>query len=403
MNIQHNRILIFILIFSIIIPINIYAENRNQNIIVIVIDCLRADRLSCYGYAKNTSPAIDALAAEGILFNRAVAPGSNTLLSFASLFTSLYPLRHGVTAFNKCLSDTTLTFPEIFQKYGFKTAFFGGGPLLDKIYGLSRGFDLYEYSQNASFNDSLPAALKWIRQNYYTNQNFFAIIHGNDLHVPYSYPDETGFSDSYKNIFKNLTLSGSDFARLYNKIIYDDSNAIKYKLNNKEVSYLSDKYDQGITYIDRRTGEFIEQLKKDNILGNTVLVITADHGEGLFDHKWFYHDYILYDSVTHVPLIIKFPMGVFEPAVIYNDINLIDLLPTLLESAGGVVPDKIDGNSFFGALKDTSLFNNNYSLSATPFSTGFTTTPIFSASTDFLVIRYSLSPGEFTTMRRARA
>lgn len=312
------------------------ADKPGYNIVLLVVDCLRADHLSLYGYGRKTSPNIDALARESAVFTRAIAQAPTTLLSFSSIFTSRYVSSHGVDALNKALGESALTLAEILGIYGYRTAAFVGGPSLHPLFKLDRGFDSYYHLNytSASFRTTLPAALGWIRERDSRGEKFFVVAHGNDLHTPYAFPASGTFDRGFR-ASRALSSLGPDEEQLFT--VYRRKLMLKaarqlIRLTGDDVGHITARYDEGILYSDALLGEFLAGLRAAGVMDRTVLIVTADHGEGLFDHDYFFHDFSLYDDTLRVPLIVKAPGAAKRE--ITTQVRLIDLMPTALELAG---------------------------------------------------------------------
>ncbi|MFH1619002.1 MAG: sulfatase [bacterium] len=312
------------------------------NIILIVVDCLRADHLSCYGYHRKTSPNIDALAAESAVFRQAVTQAPNTLLSFSSMFTSRYVSAHGVTATDRVLSDSALTLAEIFKIYNYKTAAFLGGWLLNPIFRLNQGFDEYyhlDYS-SASFKTTLPEALEWVKEKGGKREKFFLLVHANDLHTPFAFPASSVYDRGFK---VNPSISEDDLFRVYRKKLLVKETREIIDLSDDDMNHIIARYDEGINYVDGLIGDFIGKLRESELLDRTIIILTADHGEGLFDHDYFLHEFNLYGGTLKVPLIVKIP-GMAKKEIT-RQVQLIDLMPTMLELAGIEVNKDAQGRS----------------------------------------------------------
>lgn len=327
-------------------------DKAGYNIILVVIDCLRADHLSLYGYGRKTSPNIDALAGEAAVFTQAAAQAPTTLLSFSSIFTSRYVSSHGVNALNKALGESALTLAEILKIYDYKTAAFVGGPSLHPLFRLDRGFDTYYHLNytSASFRTTLPAALDWIRERDSKGERFFVVAHGNDLHTPYAFP-ASGTYDKGFRVSRTLSSLGPEEEQLFTvyrrKLMLKSARQL-IKLSDDDVKHIEARYDEGILYSDALLGEFLAGLRAGGILDRTVLIVTADHGEGLFDHDYFFHDFSLYDDTLRVPLIVKAPG--FAKRRISRQVRLIDLMPTALELAGITPNGDAQGSSLVPLL-----------------------------------------------------
>jgi len=314
------------------------------NVIIVMLDTLRADHLGCYGYFRNTSPNIDKLAKKGILFQRAFSQSSFTLPSHASLFTSQYVNTHKVDRIERRLSDEKLTLAQVLKDNGYKTAaFIYNAAQLDPVYGLNQGFDLYDFGVDknnwkVSFEKTLPAALKWIEQQ--KNDSFFVFLHANDIHDPYRSSFENFFDPDYKGRLDNENFATS----------------VEWHQNNltrtaREIKHIVAHYDGGIKYADGFVGKLIEQLEKWSLLDNTIIILLSDHGEILADRgKRFYHAFSVHDEEVHVPLIIVHPRHK-KIKKIKAQVQLIDVMPTILDLLGiGKTDMALEGRSLAGLI-----------------------------------------------------
>jgi arylsulfatase A-like enzyme len=341
-------------------------EPPDYNVVLIVVDCLRPDHLSSYGYSRKITPNIDALAKSGILFEKAIAPATQTLLSFSSIFASQHVPTHGVNGFDKYLDDTAVTLAEVLQKYGYRTAAFCGGPLLNPIYQLDQGFDTYHHLNTvfSHFKDHIPVALEWIQERKKKKEKFFVFLHGNDLHGSKWQPPKVMFGNDYsKKTNIPLLLSASWNIPSHEKIIKGKK---LISPTDEDIKYLIDRYDTLLKNADRLIGDFLRKLKKLKLLDNTIIVLTADHGEGLFDHNWYAHGMELYETTIHVPLIIKIPHFKKRNIKIPYPVSLIDLTPTIIELTGGVVNKGATGHSLLPLItQKTHPRFNQYIFSQT--------------------------------------
>jgi len=223
------------------------------NVIAVCLDTLRADHLGCYGYFRDTSPFIDSLSKEGILFEQAFAQSNFTLPSIASLFTSRYVHSHKADRIERRLAAGEITLAGVLKGNGYKTAaFIYNAPQLNPIYGLNQGFETYlfgeERDRRPSIEKTLPQALEWINRN--KNQPFFVFLHANDIHEPYNCPDENFFDPGYKG-------------RLDKERFASDGIFSKEKLSALtpvELEHIKAHYDAGIRYADGFIGQLLRQL-----------------------------------------------------------------------------------------------------------------------------------------------
>jgi len=246
------------------------APKPSPSVLLVSIDTLRADHVGAYG-AKVSTPTMDALANEGVLFERAVSHVPLTLPSHTSLFTATYPIAHGVRdngAFR--LSPSHVTMATILREHGYRTGAFVGAFPLDSRFGLDRGFEVYDdaYGEASAYDakiadrpadDVLKPAVAWIEAR--AGKRYFAFVHLYDPHSPYAPPRP--FAARFPN----------------------------------------DLYSGEIAYVDDALGRFFSRLAAAGRMENTIVVITADHGEGLGEHGEKTHGMFAYDATLHVPLI----------------------------------------------------------------------------------------------------
>jgi len=318
------------------------------NVVLISIDTLRPDHLGCYGYARPTSPNIDAIAAQGGLFEQHISSAPWTLPAHAAMFTSVPDSVHGVVdAVKFRLSEDFETLPESFQSAGYSTAGFFAGPYLHPAFGLGQGFDRYVDCVQTVPDGEVDADNEWsmrdpvLRASHHgvTNDKvygewqrffsgasredepFFAFVHLWDVHFDFTPPPpyDTLFDPDYDGPF-----TGRDF-------FYDP--AINAAIPRRDQEHIVALYDGEIAWTDEIVGRIRHDLGAAGLLDNTILVITADHGTELFDHGGKGHRTTLYDEQIHIPLIVHYP-GVVRPARFGGQTRMIDLGPTLRDLAG---------------------------------------------------------------------
>src|SRR5262245_19326625 len=283
------------------------------NIFLITIDTLRADHVHCYGYDPIETPALDHLAKEGIRFSQAFTPSPITNTSHTSILTGLLPSSHGVTDFAVPLAPSHPTWAELLRKNGYRTAAFIGAVILDSktlAPGLDRGFDYYDnFPQHAQTKtrwgrverrgmEVVQHAETWLTAHPVGPH--FVWVHLYDPHDPYEPP--APYSEKYKD-------------RLY---------------------------DGEIAYADSALGNYISYLKSHNWYENSVMVVVADHGEGLGEHQEQTHGIFLYDSTTHVPLIMKWQDDRAAGEVVKAQVRTTDILPTILDLLHIPAPPHLD-------------------------------------------------------------
>lgn len=315
------------------------ARNR-PNVLLLSVDTLRADHLGAYGYTPPTSPNIDAFAAGGILFERVSAQAPSTLLSHTALFTSQIPQHHGASHIrNLPLSAAALTLTEVLAAEGYQAASFNSGGQLDNIFGLDQGFETYEEGPDA-FAFSLGRTREWLaeRERRGEKRPFFLFLHTYEVHHPYT-PNAEDLALFAKNYSGSLPPEIS-VARL------GSINGSRRRLDAEDLGFIIATYDAEIRAVDRGFGELLALLRQRNLLEDTVLVLTSDHGEEFGEHGWVgWHSHTLYEELLLVPLIFRLPGERFAGTRATQRVRSIDIAPTLLDLLGIPSPASFDGRS----------------------------------------------------------
>jgi len=324
------------------------APAPRPDIFLITIDTLRSDHVHCYGYARIETPGIDSLANDGVRFTQAFTPSPITNTSHASILTGLMPGTHRVTDFGMPLAPEYPTLPELLKSRGYTSAAFIGSVILDSrnfAPGLDRGFDHYD-----NFEESKRSKSRWNRLERragvvaehaevwlesHRGKPRFVWVHFYDPHDPYEPP--LPYSQTYKD-------------RLY---------------------------DGEIAYADSVLASFLGYLKKRGRYENSMIIVVGDHGEGLGEHHEDTHGIFLYDSTTHVPLIVKLPDGQSAGKVVEAQVSTLDILPTVLDALRLPQPNRIEGMSLLSDL--TGRENRGHVvLGETDYPLRFGWAPLFS-------------------------
>lgn len=320
------------------------AEGNRQNLILISLDTLRADRLGAYGYSRKTSPHIDQIAAQGAVFENTVSTSCWTLPSHMTMFTGLYPSSHGVTR-SKGLKpgEEVQLFAEILERQGYHTKAFTGGGNVGARFGFSRGFETYredertENGRKKGFAGSIELVKEFLTDRT-QEKPFFLFLHTYDLHCPYNPPDP--FFSMFRSpvsVSTDTNRCGGDFFE-------------KGGITPEQASFVSDVYDGGIAWVDKSLGEFFNFLKQQKLLDNTTLVITSDHGEEFLERGRIGHRRNLFKEGVMVPLILHGP-GI-GPARVNTMVSLVDLFPTLLDILELPIPSQAQGETLLPLLSD---------------------------------------------------
>jgi arylsulfatase A-like enzyme/Flp pilus assembly protein TadD len=286
------------------------------NVFLITIDTLRADHVHCYGYDHIRTPALDFLAEEGIRFTQAFTPSPITNSSHTSILTGLLPSSHGVSDFGVPLAPAHPTLAGLLAERGYSTAAFIGAVILDSkrlAPGLDRGFEFYD-----NFPEHTTTKSRWGRLerrgmqveqhaeswlNAHPGGAHFVWVHFYDPHDPYEPPPP------YSEIYKDRP------------------------------------YDGEIAYADSALSRFLVYLKKRGWYDGALIVVVGDHGEGLGEHHEDTHGIFLYDSTTHVPLLVKLPHNRKADKRVEAQVRTTDIMPTMLDLLGLPTPEKLDGAS----------------------------------------------------------
>jgi len=299
------------------------------NVILISFDAVRADHLGCYGYQKETSPCIDRFSQDAILFAKCMAQGTATLISHASLFTSLIPLHHGASfRYNLGLPDEMQTIAEIMRENGYTTISFNDGGQISAKFGMDQGFDYYDSGpenrdiKELSFQNIVKKSISWIERN--SEKKFFMFLHTYEAHQPLT-PDP-----EYLDLFES-EYEGSLGSTISNDLI-DKVFKGELHIDEEDKKHIVNAYDAEVRSVDDAFGILINFMKKTGLYDNTIIVLTSDHGEELDEHgKIGMHAHTLYNELLHVPFIIKLGGSRFAGKVVDLLVGSTDISPTLVD------------------------------------------------------------------------
>lgn len=299
------------------------GESNIRHVVLISIDSCRADHLGCYGFNKPTTPNIDGIAAEGVLFENVISPVPITLPAHISMFTGITPLSHGIhDNMNYVLINEKVTLAEIFKGNGYRTGGIVSAFALNSRFGIAQGFEFYQddfgKAQKTGLRGERPGdettglAVTWLEEH--KDEKFFLFLHYNDPGKDYNPPGP--YTDQFGD----------------------------------------DPYSGEIAFVDHCIGKVITKLKELGIYDSSLLIITGDHGEMLGEHSETGHSYFIYDSALKVPLIVRMPGKVSnKPVRIEETIGLIDVMPGICELLDFNIPPRIQGISFAPHLQQKVL------------------------------------------------
>lgn len=371
---------IFFVLSNILLPnLACSKERRFPNVVLITIDALRPDHLGCYGYQRNTSPNINKLAKESVVFTEAISQASVTLVSIASVFTASYPPKHGVTqpfidndSINKTTFNSSLaTISEILKRNNYLTANFIAHGILSNMYLAKKGFD---YSYKTRLNKKkyfyisraeniTNSVINWLDNKL--QSKMFIYIHYLDVHWPYR-----RISNKQPSRYASLFYENNKDKLI--APITDDKRGIggipreKVIDGNLDINYYISFYDGEIRYVDNQIGILIDYLKKNGLYNDSIIIIIADHGEAFGEHNLYLeHAHTLYDELLRVPLIIKFPGQTFGGSIISKQVRLVDVMPTILEYLDLAIPEYIDGESLIPLINAKGRYGGEFAFSKT--------------------------------------
>ncbi len=362
------------------------AGRTRPNILLLLIDTLRADHLSAYGYERATSPSIDRIAERGVVFENAISASPWTPPSHASIFTGTYPSRHGVDRSRLVLRDDILPLPDVLRRHGYRTYGVSSNYWLSRETRFNRGFDRFAHSwqlvqtgggnaplerQNRKESLGLDAlanesdhgwlhtcgtalntlyergtrALRrswhlyddgawrvnatvrsWMREWKRMDEPFFAFVHYIEPHLRYAPPGR----------YRHLHLPKGVDDRRIATVNQDPWRYLtgRAQMSAEDFAILKGLYDGEVSYVDQRVGQLHATLEREGLLDNTLVIITSDHGENIGDHQLMDHVYCLYDTLLRVPLIVGGPADFARGDRVAEQVQTPDLFPTILTLAG---------------------------------------------------------------------
>ncbi|MDJ0851212.1 MAG: sulfatase [Myxococcota bacterium] len=336
------------------------SEARPRNVLLISVDTLRADHLGAYGYAAPTSPFLDSLAARGVRFVEAHATASWTLPSHMSLMTSLHPHAHRVDTERAGLAPEVRTLAQVLGAAGLRTAAFVSWVYVSRKYGFDRGFDRFvellppKERRRPGSPDTVEAdafvdeVLEWAA--FAGSEPFFLFLHLFGPHLDYAPPLEDarifdpGLSDLRAGRYSEL--------RPYIRGLGAGAKRIAADERARALAL----YDGEIRFVDRELARLFAALEARGLLEHTLVVFTSDHGEEFDEHGSMEgHGWTLYDEVTHVPLLLRFPDDRYAGTVVGEPVSGVDVAPTILDALGLAVPGAFAGRSLLPLVRGESV------------------------------------------------
>ena len=382
--------------------VSLSGRYKDYNVILIILDAVRYDHLSCYGYAKETSPNIDYLAKNGVIFTNAFSQSHNTLSGVASIFSSLYPSSHGMEHIYKDkFPDNVHTLAEILNIYGYETAWLGN---MDDYHTSMAENLLKGFNKKYSLNHTCVQISNIIKK--YQDKHFFITFHSYLTHQfgivgrskILSERLKSYYAETWKEAYYTYKNDPEKFHKLFGKdwcvenaeyfaLPYSEENFYKVQqsldsaikkdffiqrikfsqinsflsaLNNEDVLTLLSLLDAAISEVDKNLiGGLITVLKETKLYDKTIIIITADHGDEYLEHGHVGHGAFLYDETIRTPLLFYIPFLLNKDAKIDGLVQNIDILPTVLELLNIPAPYNAQGISLVGQIEGKSGANTN--------------------------------------------
>jgi len=330
-------------------------QPRPRSVLLVVADTLRADHMGCYGFKLPTSPRLDELAGEGMLFSdfNTVIPA--TLPSFSSLLTSRQPKDHGAGRNGFPLDDGHARLSEAFRDAGFETAAFVASYCVSAEFGIAEGFE--HFDEEFTIDTGLPhnklirkadkisdAVIAWLRERD-ADRPFFAMVHYFDPHWPYDQPEP------FRTTFCPAAAGDRTLGSIQNVLDARDY-LTKGGAPDRRCHDLHGLYCGSIAFMDQQIGRVLDAVEELGVVEETLVVFTADHAETFWEHgDYFDHGLYVYDTNVRIPLIVRWPGGVAGDVTVETPLCTLDLAPTLLEMCGLEVPPVFEGLSFGDVLR----------------------------------------------------
>ncbi len=363
---HHNRRriqlikLLLIMLSFIVISVSCTREKR-PNVILVVIDTLRAGNTSLQAYQHDTTPELKKFAKDAVYFPDALATTPWTVPSFGSILTGTYPHRshsgarllrdNGSSEFSGMLANV-VTIPRLMKLVGYKTLAVVNNPWLHSRSSAAQGFDVYDYHASSNYDirradATTDASLKNIDAS---DSKFFIMVHYFDPHMTYDPPasHKGRYTAGYKGKLRSPLMFKPDELR-YNSV----------KLSDQDKRFIIGLYDEEVSFTDQQLGRFISGLKQRGLYDDSLIIVTADHGEEHWDHGSFEHGHTLYQELLHVPLLIKYPGNRDAGRKVGGIASIIDIFPTILDYLGLDQLPQFQGISLYDLQDPQELYSRD--------------------------------------------
>lgn len=341
---------------------------RDHNLVFVSFDALQAGHVGALGNPRNVTPALDAMARDGILFRQARAVAPWTVPSSMTWFTGVYPSEHRMTnkfaVYNarekktanlKELAPHLVTLADVLRRNGYATGGFTGNAGVSGGFGYDQGFDVYFFEPGhfGGFDRSVPEALKWLRAN--KDRKFFLFLHGYDVHGQNT---PTGGFD-YRFVEKGYDRRYTGSEQEQELLREEGLEKGKLNLRDADIRFWRAVYDEKIARADERFKQFLADFDALGVTGKTLFVLTSDHGTEFCEHGRFDHGFTLYDEMVRVPLVVKLPDRAAAGTAIDARVSSVDVMPTILDLLDVSMPPafaaQVRGRSLVPAVRGEAL------------------------------------------------
>ena len=319
--------------------------SRRPNVILYLVDALRADHLGCYGSDRAASPRLDEFAAEATVFEDAVAQSSWTKAAVASIFTGVWPPSHGVNGPHDRLPDDLSTMPELLRDGDYRTAAVVANAYVGRSFGFDRGFEHFEFLKHTVGDSSVihSRVTRWM-DHLSPAEPFFLYVHTVDPHAPYDPPDE--FRRRFADDVGDPEVGGVSTVRA---LARGERSASRQMADD-----LHALYEAEIAFNDFNFGRLVRELRERGLFDTSLIIFVSDHGEAFGDHGAWTHGLDLHDESLRIPLVIRFPGGRNAGSRVRHTVQQADLLPTVLAAAGLTGHDELEGDDL-GSFVDRPM------------------------------------------------
>ena len=298
------------------------TPERPPDVFIYVIDALRADHLGCYGYPRGTSPAIDAFAADATVYENAYTPTTWTRPAVATMLTGLYASVHGAMHWSDGLAEWPVLLPEILTQAGYRTRCFVTNPNLSVPFGLDQGYDQFVYCNATA--DWVTTTVTSSLADEDPRRPVFMFLHTIEPHHPYVPSPE-----SRRRFDRGVHGSWDGTAKWFERL-----NVLHPQVSKADLECMLDLYDAKVYQADQEVARFLAALKQAGRYDNSLVIVTADHGEAFAEHDTLIHAWDLNQETMRIPLLIHFPGGKYAGVRVRERASLIDFTPTVLSAAG---------------------------------------------------------------------